>query len=202
MPPAETPLSEVASAPYAVAPMTGMRGMVVIAGRKALQRRGLLGAHEALVPAEHRAALAAATAGELLPMPIVHAHESAFDRLGLPRDEARALGAEMSRAMHGIVFSTIARLAGRLGTSPWLVFAKAPKAFERMYRGGGIAIFRRDERVARVAVVGDPLARYALHREAFNGGLLQVLEGYCDRPQSNELVECRAPDAFSFLYRW
>jgi hypothetical protein len=196
----ETPLYESPAGPGE--PMAGARGVVVLSGRKALQARGLLDAYEALVPSERRAALAAATAGALLPMAVVHAHESAIDALGLPRDEARALGGEMSRAMHGIVFDTIARLAGRLGASPWLIFAKAPAVWGRMYQGGGVAVFRRDERAARVAVRGDPLARYATHREAFAGGLLHVVGAYCERPLMHELVERRAPAEFSFLVRW
>lgn len=200
--PVETPLYEAAASPLAVEPMTGMRGIVAISGRRVLQARGRFDDYEAFVPAEHRTALATVTAGEVLPMSLAHVHVGAIDRLGLSRDEARSLGGEMSRAMHGIVFSTIVRLGGQLGASPWLVFSKAPKVWARMYCGGAVAIFRRDERAARVAVWGDPLARYALHREAVGGGLLHVVEACCTRPVMYELTEYRTPAEFSFLIRW
>jgi hypothetical protein len=104
--------------------------------------------------------------------------------------------------LNGLVYSTIARLAGRMGASPWLVFGQANKTWKRLYQGGAVAVYRLGEHDARVEVWGDPFTRYALHREAFGGALLHVLENYCERPTLTETRERRGPATFSFLVRW
>ena len=182
--------------------LSAVRGVVVLAGWKALRARGLFERYSAIVKPEVLLALTTTTANDWIAMDVVDAHEQAFDQLDLSRDDARAIGAEMSRTLNGVLYSTLARLAGTLGASPWLVFAQANKTWARFYRGGAVAVLKRGPRDACVEVWGDVLTPYALHREAFGGALLHVVASYCEKPTMNELRDARASTMFSFLVRW
>jgi hypothetical protein len=188
--------------PHVVAPIHAVRGSLLLAGRKVLRDRRLYPRYEALVPAEDAAALAQVTSSDWVPAALVEVHERAFDGLELSRGDARAVGAEMSRALNGVVYSTLVRLAGQLGASPWVVLDQADKTWRRLYAGGAIRVHRLGNADARVEVLGDPFTPYALHREAFGGALLHVLEVYCERPSLTELFDRRGPMSFSFVLRW
>jgi hypothetical protein len=197
-----TPLYDLGCSATSVPPLTAMRGGVVFAGWKVLRAHGHYETYEARVPLDVRDALHNVTSNDWVPLSIVDVHERACDSLGMPREEARAVGVEMSRVLNGIVYTTILRLAGKVGASPWLVFSQANKTWRRLYQGGAVAVYRLGERDARVEVLGDPLSRYPLHREAFGGALLHVVESFCERPMLMEVAERRDPMSFSYLVRW
>jgi hypothetical protein len=178
------------------------RGSIFRTGWKALAARGLHQAYEALLPQDQRAEILASLSSDWVPFRLLDAHEHAFDQLDLTRDDARLVGAEMSRGVNGVVYATLARLAGQLGASPWLVFGQANKTWQRLYGGGAVAVFRRGERSARIEVWGNPLARYRLHREGFAGALVHVLETYCDGPTLTENIDLRTSKSFAFNARW
>jgi len=165
--------------------LSAVRGVVVLAGWKALRARGLFERYSAIVKPEVLLALTTTTANDWIAMDVVDAHEQAFDQLDLSRDDARAIGAEMSRTLNGVLYSTLAN-----------------KTWARFYRGGAVAVLKRGPRDACVEVWGDVLTPYALHREAFGGALLHVVASYCEKPTMNELRDARASTMFSFLVRW
>lgn len=183
-------------------PLTAVRGVLLLAGRRVVRERGLYARYEAMLPAEVRPKLDALTATDMIPMETLLPHEVALDGLGFSMDEARAVGCEMSRIVNGAVYSTIVRLTGKLGASPWLVFSQAPKTWARLYRGGAVAVYRCGDRSARVEVSGDPLARFAFHREAFSGALFHIVTDFCDAPVMHEIVGKRNATSFAHSIRW
>jgi hypothetical protein len=180
----------------------GARGSILHTGWKALAARGLREAYEARLAPEHRSEVLACLSTDWVPFSLLEAHEHAFDQLDLSRDDARLVGVEMSRGVNGVVYATLARLAGQLGASPWLVFGQANKTWQRLYAGGAVAVFKRGERNARIEVWGNPLARYRLHREAFAGALVHVLESYCEEPTLTESIDQRTSTSYAFHARW
>lgn len=198
----EAALYDVGCTPRSVVPLQGVRGSVVLGGRKLLRDRGLYDAYRELLPPDAILPLDAVIASEIVPMDLVHVHESAIDRLRLPRETAREMGNDLSRLLNGATYSTIVRLVGGMGASPWVVFAQGNKTWARLYRGGAVAVFRCGEKAARIEVWGDSLARYAMHREAFAGALYHIVTSYCWTPSMNEIARMRAPTSFAISARW
>jgi len=189
-----TTMSEVALYPMSFdargAPLLrGFRGTIVLSGRRVLRGRGLYAAYERELPAPSRAALDAANEGALV-------------RLGLDRDDERSFGAEMSEIVNGAVYSTLIRLVGAAGASPWVVFKQANKTWGRLYEGGAVAAYQLGPSAARLEVWGDPLARHEMHREAFGGALLHAVAGFCKAPTLSEIVAKRSETSFAFLVKW
>lgn len=182
--------------------LRGVRGTIVLSGRRVLRGRGLYAAYERELPAASRAALDAVTAGDLVPLALAEAHEGALDRLGIDRDGERSFGAEMSEIVNGVVYSTLIRLVGAAGASPWVVFKQANKTWGRLYEGGAVAAYKLGPSTARLEVWGDPLARHEMHREAFGGALLHAVASFCKTPTLNEIPAKRSETTFAFFVKW
>jgi hypothetical protein len=182
--------------------LRGFRGTIVLSGRRVLRTRGLTADYERLLSAPARAALDAVTAGDLVPMALAEAHEDALDRLGLARDDQRSFGAEMSEIVNGVVYSTLIRLVGATGASPFVVFKQANKTWSRLYDGGAVAAYQLAPSIARVEVWGDSLARHEMHREAFGGALLHAVASFCKTPALSELPTKRSENSFAFQVKW
>jgi hypothetical protein len=182
--------------------LRGFRGTIVLSGRRVLRAWGLYARYEGLLPASSRAALDGATVGALIPLELADIHESALDRLDLSREEARTFGAEMSGIVNGVVYSTMIRLVGAAGASPWVVFKQANKTWGRLYEGGAVAAYQVGPSTARLEVWGDPLARHGLHREAFGGALLHAVSSFCKAPNLQEIPDVRGETTFAFQVKW
>jgi hypothetical protein len=182
--------------------MSAVRGAVIIAGRSVLRRHDHFARYlERLSPAD-RIVLDAVNAAEWVPMSTVHVHERVLDDMRFDRDEARRIGLEISEIVNGLLYTTVASLAGRIGLSPWLVFGQAQRMWDRSYLGGRMDVSRLAESCAQISVTGDPLACYSLHREALGGALLHVVGRFRKDGRLTAIPARHSATTFAFSIRW
>lgn len=182
--------------------LDAVRGFVFLSGQKWLAERGLLERHQALLPDELRARLAAATATDWIALDDALAIYAACDALGLGTDEQIALGRAVSRANNGIVIRTISNLAGRIGVSPWVALRSIDRVWLRNNRGGGVAVYKLGERVARLEFWNVPLARSPLFVTSMRGAVGVGLEDFCARVLVTEVPELLGPEGFALRVVW
>jgi hypothetical protein len=194
-------LSPVRLADESIAPLSGVRGTIILASRRTLRTRALLDTLEASLPLGERMALGAVVANDVVPIHLVDAYENALERLDLRRDEARSIGSEVARTTAGIELSLV-RLAGRLGATPEHALRLVAKSWNRAHVGGRVVVTHAGIRSAHVEVRGDSLARYRHHREAFGGRVLHGLGTTAHSARCEEIPECRTTSSFAFAVGW
>lgn len=188
--------------PRSPTPMDGMRGTNFIAGRRWLRERGLEAPYLERLPGEVREVIVAIDAMAWAPMTIALPHYAALDALELSYEQRLQLGADVSTQINGVVLSTIARLAGRVGLSPLTPLSRAAKLFARNFRGGAVAVYQITTSEARFEVKGAPMATSASHRDNLCGALIEGSRPFAPRVQVQEIVSMRSATAYAFQLRW
>ncbi len=182
--------------------LDAVRGFVFLSGQKWMAERGLLERHQALLPASLRDRLGTATATDWIALDDALALYRACDALQLTTDQQIELGRTVSRANNGIVIRTMANLAGRMGMSPWTALRSIDRVWQRNNRGGGIAVYKLGERVARLEFWQVPLAQSPFFVTSMRGAIAIGLEDFCERMLVNELPDLLTPDTFALRLMW
>ncbi len=182
--------------------VTAVRGFVFLSGQKWMAEHGLLERHQALLSPSLRARASAATATDWVPLDDALAIYAACDALELSIDEQIELGRTVSRANNGIVIRTMANLAGRMGVSPWAALRSVDRLWLRNNRGGGVAVYKVSERVARLEFWQVPLARSPFFVTSMRGAIAVGLEDFCERILVTDLPGLLTPESFALRLVW
>jgi len=110
-----------------------------------------------LLPPALRNRVFAITALEWIALDDALACYAACDALDLPGEQQREIGRVVSSANNGALLETLARLAGKLGATPWLTLRNMDKVWLRSNRGGGVAVYKVSDRSARIELWRVPL---------------------------------------------
>jgi hypothetical protein len=149
-----------------------------------------------------RSRLLAVTAGDWVPVEILHAHYRALDAMGFTREQTLECGVSVGEALHGSMLRTLVRLASHLGATPWTVMAQAPKLWSRTWRGGGFLSVRLGDKSARLDIVKNPAARSAFHRGSVSGVTSVGIGWVCEKHVIQEIDGARTDDSFSLQVDW
>jgi hypothetical protein len=182
--------------------LDAVRGFVFLSGQRWLTEHGLLERHQSLLPGPLRERLGAATTTDWIALDDALELYRACDALGLTIEQQIDLGRTVSRANNGIVIRTMANLAGRIGVSPWVALRSVDRLWQRNNRGGGIAVYKLGERVARLEFWQVPLAQSPFFVTSMRGAIAVGLEDFCDRIVVNDLPDRLASDSFALRLVW
>lgn len=179
-----------------------MRGTNFLAGRRWLREQGLERRYlQSLSPAI-REAILVVEASAWVPMDVVLPHYVALDALELTFDQRVEFGANVSRSINGVVLTTIARLAGRVGLTPLTPLSRAAKLFARNYRGGAAAVYKTAPTEARFEVHGAPMAVSTCHRDNVLGAFLDGARPFASDVRVTEILARRTADTYALRIRW
>jgi hypothetical protein len=175
-------------APPARMGIAGMaRSTLVTASIQSLRARGLYDRYAVRLTGDQQEALSSAIAGVWIPMGLAVAHYRACDALRLCIGEQLDIALEVGQQMHGTFLAAMLRLAKSVGVTPWAALAYSGKLYERLFRGGGIAVTRTGPKDARIDMVGNPLCDIEYFRTGVRGVYESALELFCERVTSNEI---------------
>jgi len=163
------------------------RSTLLTASIESLRSRGLYDRYAVRLTEEQREALSTAIAGVWIPMGLAVAHYRACDSLRLCIGEQLDIALEVGQQMHGTFLGAMLRLAKSVGVTPWAALAYSDKLYERLFRGGGIAVTRTGPKDARVDMVGNPLCDIEYFRVGVRGVYEAGLELFCSRVVTNEI---------------
>jgi hypothetical protein len=188
--------------PVNLRPLAAARGTILVLDWRALRGLGLYDRFSAALEPGDRDALAAVTAGSWVPLDLVLAHYRALDALDLDEAAMKGVGFEVANAVHGSFLTTLIRLAGKLGVSPWLALEQTYKLWVRSWEGGGVAVHRLGERLAEVTIVESPLCASRFYRTSMGGALSAAVAPFCRSPIVSELPGSRSPKSVAYRLAW
>ena len=182
--------------------VSGVRAFVFLSGMRWMRERGYLEAFRRGVP-ERVFALTERTA----PLEWVGLDESmtiyrALDALTLPLHEQEELGRFVSDANNGVIVSTMARLAGKLGVSPLRVVNRINSLWLRNNRGGAVAVYELGETALRLEFWAVPFAVVPFFRASMCGAIAVGLEPFGKELRVTEVPEHLETDGFSLRVSW
>ena len=182
--------------------MDGMRGTNFVVGDRWLREHGHYTQYWEALPEPTRAIVRTVDVSSWLPMSVALPHYRALDALPLSYEDRIAFGASVSQSVNGVVLSTVARLAGSIGLSPFVPLARAAKLFARNFRGGAVGVTKVGATEARFEVLGTPLAVSACHRDNIGGALLDGTRTFAADVRVTEIATRRTPTSYAFRIRW
>lgn len=186
--------------PRNVQPISAVRGTMLLIDWRWLREHALFDAYAEALGKDR--ALLDATASEWVPFPLGLAHWEALDRLALPRETLYGMGVFMGEHAHNVVLSTLVRLAGKLGVSPFAALGQSHKLWTRSWNGGGMAAYRTGERAARVELFQASVLRTTAFRSGLPGVIVSGIAPFCKRPVVVEEMEARTPSSVSLRIGW
>jgi hypothetical protein len=168
----------------------------------ALRERGHFENYITRLPEEFHPPILESVAGVWLPIEVSIAHYRACDALGLSKREAWDIGVEVTRKVHGTSLALAIRLAKQAGVTPWTILAQLPRLWERVWRGGGVAIYQRGPKEALLEVVqwrpaGIPYVRHTM--PAVVHGLVEM---FCQKAYVTEAASMMSETSLGFRLQW
>jgi hypothetical protein len=182
--------------------LDAVRGFVFSSGQRWMAERGLLERHRELLPPSLRDRIGAVTATDWIELDDALAIYAACDALALTTDEQIDVGRTVSRANNGIVIRTMASLAGRMGVSPWVAMRSIDRVWLRNNRGGGVAVYKVGERIARLEFWQVPLAQSPFFVTSMRGAIAIGFEDFCDRMVVSDIPDLLTSDSFALRLAW
>lgn len=167
-----------------------------------MQERDLFDRFTALLPRRLAGKLPTMTATEWISLADALDVYAALDALGLTPTEQVDVGRAVSTANNGVVITTIARLAGSVGVSPWFVMQHAHRAWLRSNRGGAIAVYKTGEKSARLEFWRVPLARSPFFVTSMRGAIAVGIEPFCERAIVTEVAGQTTAEGFALRVAW
>ena len=164
-----------------------VRSTLVAASIQSLRARGHHDRYARLLGEADRNELAIAVSGVWIPMPLAAAHYRACESLRLCVGEQLDVALKVGMHLHGTFLGAMLRMARTVGVTPWGALAYTDKLYERLFRGGGIAVTRVGPKDARVNLVGNPLCETEYFRVGVRGVYQAALELFCERLSTHEI---------------
>jgi hypothetical protein len=179
-----------------------VRGFVFTTGLRWLREHDLVDRYVEHLPESLRASVGTMTATEWIPLDLALQCYAACDALNLSVEEQIDVGRTVSAANNGVVVTTIVRLIGGLGATPWLGLRHIDKVWHRSNRGGAVAVFRESDRAARLEFWRVPMAASRFFVTSMRGAVAVGVEALCDRVLVSELPGYAEEDGFALRVVW
>jgi hypothetical protein len=153
----------------------------------ALRDRNLMDSYLQLLPRSLHADVMGSVAGQWAPIELALAHYTACDQLDLPEAELLAIGAAVTKRVHGSVLNTAVKLAKQSGVTPWVVLSQLARLWDRIWAGGGVCVYQLGPKDALVQVVGWQVARFRYVQRSMPGVIQATIELFCRRAFATHL---------------
>lgn len=198
----EEPFVSFTAPRWKVAPATHFRSTWLSSSLNALRERRLFDRYFGLLPEEHRAPILESVAGVWLPVEVCLAHYRACDALDLSRREAWDIGLEVTRKVHGTSLALAFRLAKQAGVTPWSILSQVPRLWERVWRGGGIAVHKRGPKDAILEVIQWRAAAIPYVRHSLPAVVEGVVELFCTKAYVNDVSSLTSDTSIGLRLQW
>lgn len=134
-----------------------------------LRERGHFDRYLALLSAEHRDTIVGSLAPSWLPIEVGVAHYRACDALRLDAEELVAIGESVGDRIQGTFMKTLVQTARSAGVTPWVLFKRFDRMWERLFQGGSVEVVKVGPKDLTVEVRGSQLAQFVYFRTGFTG---------------------------------
>ncbi len=169
---------------------------------QAVRDRKLFDRYRELLPREYHAAILDSVAGVWLPMEVGVAHYRACDQLGLSKRETWDIGVQVTRRVHGTTLGLAVRLAKQTGVTPWTILAQLGRLWERIYMGGGVAVYKRGPKEAVIDIVGWPLAPIGYVHQTMPAVVLGIVEMFCQKAYISDVPSLYSKTTVGLKAQW
>lgn len=189
--------------PRHLVPMvTQFRSTWLSSSIRALRERNLLDAYLTHLRAEYHEAVLNTVVGVWLPAEIALAHYEACDELQLSAKEVFAIGAEVGKRAQGTVMSVAVSLAKGAGVTPWTIIVRFPDAWNRIWLGGSVAVYKLGPKEARLEVAGWPSSRTTYCRIALRGVVSNLVNLFCEKAYVKDVPELCTSNTLGYRFSW
>lgn len=186
----------------AVQPVQRFRSTWISGSLEAIRERGLLPQYQRALSRQDFEELTMTVAGTWFPTAIVVRHYRACDSLGLGADEMIAMGAQVTRRVHATALSWAVRVATDVGVTPWSIFSRLDKLWERVMDGGAVRVTKLGPKEAIIELFGFPLAPIGYIRFALRGVIFGLTSTFCARAWVHENREGFTATTLSYRVQW
>jgi hypothetical protein len=181
---------------------THFRSTWLSSSLNALRERQHFDRYLALVPDLDRATILETVAGVWLPVEVAMTHYRACDALGLSKREAWEIGMDVTRKVHGTSLALAFRLAKQAGVTPWSILAQLPRLWDRVWQGGGIAIYAAGPKEAILEVIQWRPAEIPYVRHTIPAVVHGVVELFCSKAYVSEVAKLMSPTSLGLRLQW
>jgi len=181
---------------------THFRSTWLSSSLNALRERGHFDRYLTLLPEADRATILETVAGVWLPVDVGISHYRACEALDLGKREAWEIGVEVTRKVHGTSLALAFRLAKQAGVTPWTIFAQLPRLWERIWRGGGVAVHKRGPKEAILEVIQWPIAGIPYVRYTMPAVVHGIVELFCRKVYVTEATAMTSGTSIGLRVQW
>jgi hypothetical protein len=195
------PRSEVLIAlPATFEPVVRARSTLVNTSLLALSEEGLAPAYWARLPERHHQGMASLVPGGWAPIELVAAHYGACQALGLGHAQMDALFKRTHERVSGTILGTVCALAKAAGASPWLAIKRYAGAWDRLFVGGGVGVWKLGPKEARLEARGLAILDIPYFARSVRGLHQRALDLFSTRAFVHPLAA--APGALAYHVSW
>jgi hypothetical protein len=181
-----------------VLPTTRVRGTWIASVVRALKASPHFDAYVKELDTATRATVLGAMASDWLDVAVLMAHYEACDRLSLPGEEIARIARESLQHAQGSVLAVTARAV----TTPWTLLGQLQRFWDRLFMGGGAAVFKLGPKEARVEIVGFPGCSSRYCRIAIRSIAHTAFEFISQRAFVTELPRLGSPTSMAVRVAW
>jgi hypothetical protein len=185
-----------------VPPASHFRSTWLGSSLNALRDRGHFDRYLAHLPETDHATILETVAGVWLPIDVCLTHYRACDALDLGKRESWEIGVEVTRKVHGTSLALAFRLAKQAGVTPWSIFAQLPRLWDRVWRGGGLAIHKRGPKEAILEVIQWRAAAIPYVRQTMPAVVHGIVELFCAKVYVTEVPAMMSATSIGFRVQW
>jgi len=203
-PPREPALEPVVAlrAPRDKIPMaTEVRSTWIASSVMSLKEHGYYDAYVKKLPARYLEQVQS-MAGGWLPVDVAIAHYEAAGELDLTSTQIWEVSVAVTQRVHKSSIAFALLMAREAGVSPWTIYRQLDKLWERVWRGGAVAVYKVGPKEARVDVVRWPLAELRYIRLAMPAVLHGLTELFCKKAYVTEIPRACFDDNLAFKIAW
>jgi hypothetical protein len=181
-----------------VLPVTRVRGTWIASVVRALKATPHFDAYVSELDPATRTAVMGAMAGDWLDIAVLMAHYEACDRLSLPGEEILQIAGASLRHAQGSVLAVTARAVA----NPWTLLGQLQRFWDRLFMGGGTAVFKLGPKEARVELVGFPGCSSRYCRIAIRGISQTAFEFISQRAFVTEVPRLASSTSMALRVAW
>jgi hypothetical protein len=160
----------------------------------ALRERGEFERYLSLLDPQYHHVINSSVAGAWLPTEVAIAHYRACGGLGLTREQIAERSLEVTRRVHKTVLELALRVARDAGASPWTIYSRLDRLWDRVWQGGGVSVTRVGPKDALIEVAGWRCAAEPYCRAAMPWVVSAVTELFCQRAFVNDATKTGMPN--------
>ena len=150
-------------------PATQARSTLLQSSLNYLRERGHYATYLEIVSPVHRETIVGSLAPSWLPIEVALAHYRACDALPLSGEERVAIGESVGDRIQGTFMRTLVQTARQAGVTPWLLFKRFDRMWERLFQGGSVEVVQVGPKDLTVEVRGAQVSQFGYFRTAFTG---------------------------------